>query len=165
MVKADQLSKYVIRPALQAVGLHSLAAEQLLLGTAAAESKCGTYVHQVRGPALGIFQMEPATHDDIWDSYIRYRSELMFKLRALVPAASTGGVGRPPKSDLLITDLRYAAIMARLLYRRSPKPLPKADDWIGMADMWKAIYNTSLGAGTVEHFMGSLVVCGVVKSS
>ena len=119
----------------------------------------------MRGPALGILQMEPATHDDIWDSYIRYRSELMFNLRALVPAASTGGVDSHRKSDLLITDLRYAAIMARLLYRRSPKPLPKADDWPAWQTCGKRIYNTSLGAGTVEHFMGSLVVCGVIKSS
>lgn len=164
MVKADQLAEYVIRPSLVAVGLHSLAAEQLLVGTACAESKCGTYLHQIRGPALGIFQMEPATHDDLWDSYIRYRSELMFKLRALIPVMSTGGVGRPPKAELLITDLRYAAIMARLLYRRSPRALPKADDWQGHAETWKAVYNTTKGKGTTEHFMDSLKKCGVVQA-
>ena len=66
MVKTDQLAKYVIRPALQAVGLHSLAAEQLLLGTAAAGDQSADVCPPGARPGVGIFQMEPATHDDIW---------------------------------------------------------------------------------------------------
>lgn len=159
MVKADQFAQYVIRPALKSINLHSLAAEQLLLGTACAESKLGTYIHQVNGPALGVFQMEPATHFDLWDRYVRYRVELKLQLLHMIPPDMHGKVGGAPSPDLLITDLRYAAIMARLLYRRSPKPLPEPGDWLGMAMMWKLVYNTPRGKGTVEHFMGSLDEC------
>ena len=37
----------------------------LLLGTAAQESAFGTYLRQVNGPALGAFQMEPATFKSV----------------------------------------------------------------------------------------------------
>lgn len=162
MIKADQFARYVIKPALQSLGMYSLPAEQLLLGTACAESKLGTYLHQVGGPALGVFQMEPATHFDLWDRYIRYRMELKLQLLHLVPPDMHGQVGGAPNPDVLITDMRYAAIMARLLYRRSPRPLPEADDWAAMASMWKAVYNTPMGKGTVEHFMESLDQCQVL---
>jgi hypothetical protein len=45
--------------------LASLNAIQLLMGTAAQESHLGTYLKQINGPALGVFQMEPNTEIDI----------------------------------------------------------------------------------------------------
>jgi hypothetical protein len=45
------------------------AAAQLLLGTALKESLQLKYRRQIQGPALGYYQMEPATHDDIWNNY------------------------------------------------------------------------------------------------
>ena len=65
-------------------------------------------------PGLGVFQMEPATHFDLWDRYIRYRMELKLQLLHMIPPDMHGKVGGAPSPDLLITDLRYAAIMARL---------------------------------------------------
>lgn len=85
MIQPDHLLQDVIRPALAVIGLQSVAAEQLLLGTAAAESRLGTYLHQQgNGPALSPWQIEPATHEDVW------RNVLAFKpgLRGLVPKTS-----------------------------------------------------------------------------
>lgn len=52
-MNAEQLRTYVIRPTLQQIDLWSEAAEILLLGTVAHESKCGEYLHQVGGPGAG----------------------------------------------------------------------------------------------------------------
>ena len=160
MFKPDQLREYVIRPALERVGLYSESAEQLLVGTCCAESRLGTYLHQVRGPALGIYQMEPATHEDIWSNWLKYRPEEARIIRELIGAADWQG--DRPNHALLITDLRYATIMARLKYYRSPKQLPQVDDWHGAASLWKQVYNCPMGAGTELHFMDSLLTCGVL---
>ncbi|MGI9250965.1 MAG: hypothetical protein ACR2PR_07175, partial [Pseudohongiellaceae bacterium] len=121
-------------------------AVDLLLGTAAQESLLGTYVRQVGGgPALGIYQMEPATHDDILDNYVRYHDDLVDKL------AEIFGSTLPMAPERLVYDLRYATIMARLHYYRRPEPLP--DDLVGLAQYWKTHYNTELGAGTVSEYV------------
>jgi len=63
MTDADHLRREIIAPALRHIGMWSGAAENLLLGTAAVESRMGTYLRQVGGgPALGIWQVEPVTH-------------------------------------------------------------------------------------------------------
>jgi hypothetical protein len=161
MFNPKQFREYILRPVLSSVGLHSPAAEELLLGTACAESMLGTYVHQVGGPALGIFQMEPATHADIWRNYLEYRDELHDKVVGCVPANGWSSWGDMPSHDLLITDLKYATILARIHYRRSPEPLPAEGDWEGMASMWKKVYNTEDGSGTEEHFLQAVKDCGV----
>jgi hypothetical protein len=64
-----------IGPVLRQLGLDEYrmqAAEELLLGTALQESGL-IYRRQLNnGPALGLFQMEPATHDDIWADFLTY---------------------------------------------------------------------------------------------
>ena len=49
-------------------------AQWLLLGTAAVESSGGRYLYQIKGPARGIFQMEPRTGWDIWENYLVHRT-------------------------------------------------------------------------------------------
>jgi hypothetical protein len=144
-INAAQLREHVIRPTLKHLDLWSQAAENLVLGTILTESR-GEYLKQVgTGPALGLIQMEPATHDDIWNNHLKYQPVLSAKLRELeTPAALTKGALE------LIGNLYYAAAMCRVFYRRLPDPLPAADDPEGMARLWKKRYNTPLGAGTVE---------------
>lgn len=162
MIDPTQLLRYVIEPALTPLKLYSLAAGQLLLGTAAAESQCGKYLHQISGPALGIFQMEPATHSDCWDNWLAYRGDLAGEIRYMVPQDMWDTGHARPRHELLMTDLRYAAIMARVKYRRSPVQLPAENDWHGCAKVWKSVYNSAKGAGTELHFMDSLVTCKVI---
>jgi hypothetical protein len=147
----DQLRELVIVPTLKSLNLHTKAAENLVLGTALVESRA-RYIKQLgTGPALGIFQMEPATHDDIWDNYLSYRTDLANQIKELVRVTEAGE---------MIGNLYYAAAMCRVHYRRVRSPLPEAGNALDMACYWKNHYNTALGAGTVSkaqpHFV---VVC------
>ncbi len=148
-IHPDHLLRYVVRPTLEALGLASSAAERLLLGTAAHESGLGRYLRQVNGPALGIYQMEPATHDDIWRHWLPAYPQLRDQVRAW---AADCAVAYPP-ADQLVWDLRYATAMARLHYRRVRDPLPDADDIAALAAYWKTHYNTVRGRGDPQQYV------------
>lgn len=146
-INNKQFRKYVIRPALNAIGAYSRAAEELLILTAAVESHGAEYIHQLgNGPALGPFQMEPATHDDIHTNYLYYKARLKEAVSSLC-----GDDRLMPSSMHLTTNLLYAAAMTRCHYLRVPSALPMSDDALGLARYWKEHYNTYLGAGTVEE--------------
>lgn len=145
-LNADQLRVHIIRPALEAIGLWSAAAENLVLGTAMVESNL-TYIRQIRGPALSIFQMEPATFWDIQNNYLRHQPEL----DARVAALQSGMYGGDHLHLELIGNLNYAAAMCRVFYRRIKAPLPAADDALALAKYHKQYYNTPLGKTVVAH--------------
>ncbi|MDX1428656.1 MAG: hypothetical protein R3282_00145, partial [Rhodothermales bacterium] len=65
-----------IRPALAALEKKGRASEELLLGTAIQESLLEFRRQLGGGPARGLFQMEPATHDDCWENYLNFRRSL-----------------------------------------------------------------------------------------
>ena len=75
----------VIRPSLKKLGLHSTSGEELVPGTAIIESGL-TYLKQHGdGPALGLWQIEPPTHEDLYTNFLNYRPELgsiLMELRA-----------------------------------------------------------------------------------
>ena len=141
----------VVRPALAAIGRPGIAAEQLLMGTAVKESDLLHKTQLGGGPALGYFQMEPATHEDLWSNFLSLGSgrELGGKIRALGNTGSTG----VPASSLLKDNDQYAAAMCRAHYARRSDPLPAANDVEAMAAYWKKWYNTPLGAGTADQFV------------
>jgi hypothetical protein len=141
-INTKQLRELVIQPTLEYLGLDSLAAQNLLLGTCAQESAMGTYIKQVNGCALGIYQMEPATHDDIWKNFIFFNFSLKEKVSEL---GTTQGK--------LIGNLNYATAMCRIHYMRINEPLPAADNIYGLAAYWKKYYNTEKGKGTEEQFI------------
>lgn len=161
-LNGQQLIDLVIRPTLEILGLYSPASCNLVFGTAAAESHCGKYLKQVgAGPALGIFQMEPATHDDIWRNYLRYNEG---RAGALVRLSIPHKFGEAPEGVLveaqeMVGNLYYATAMCRIHYLRKREPLPAADDLEGLAWYWKTHYNTLLGKGTVSHFLESWKAC------
>ncbi len=137
---------YVIRPTLERIALWSQSAENLLLGTALTESGGLKWLHQLGGgPALGLYQMEPATHDDHWQNFLAYRPGLRERVESVLAPGD--------KLDQLMTNLAYATAMARVHYLRDPEPLPAADDIEAMAHYWKRVYNTEAGAGTVGKFV------------
>lgn len=144
MLDVPQFKSLVISPALAVIGLHSVAAEELLLGTALQESRL-QYLKQIGpGPALGLFQMEPVTHDDIWNNYLSYRKDLATKVIRLTH-------NRVQAS--LATDLLYAAAMCRVHYRRVADALPAQGDYEAQAAYWKEHYNTFEGAGTEDEYL------------
>jgi len=144
MLDIHQFRELVIVPALEAIDARSLAAEELLLGTALQESGL-MYLKQIGGgPALGLFQMESITHDDIWLNYLAYRPILSEKMTALEPSQA---------ARALVTNLLYAAAMCRVHYLRVTSPLPEAGDYEAHAAYWKKYYNTPAGAGTAEEYL------------
>lgn len=67
--------RHTISPALQSISSNkfptwSPAAKELLLGTAIVESDLQFRKQHGDGPARGLFQMEPVTHNDIWDNFL-----------------------------------------------------------------------------------------------
>lgn len=149
---AKQLRDYVIRPTLKYLGLHSQSAEQLVLGTIFQESR-GEYIKQLGdGPALGLAQMEPATHDDIWFNYLAYKRKLASNISELASIKSLDP-DMVPKAKELMSNLSYAVAMCRVHYLRVPEPLPKAGDIEAMGKYWKQYYNTPLGAGSADEFV------------
>lgn len=144
-IDAKQLKLFVIIPTLCQIGLYSDAAVNLLLGTCAQESQMGTYLKQINGPALGIYQIEPNTHDDIWDNYLRYKPDLAAKILA-IDARGTNN---------LVVNLAYATAIARVQYLRAPTALPAANDINGLALYYKKYYNTANGAATAAEFINN----------
>lgn len=137
----------VIRPTLVRLGAKfaSDAAVNLLIGTALHESGGLRWLKQLSaGPALGVYQIEPATLRDVYASYLCYR----LPLRATVALIAAPGAREPQ----LITNLAYATAIARLIYWRAPEPLPAADDIDGLGRYWKRRFNTAGGKGEAEDF-------------
>lgn len=140
----DQL-KNLIERVLKQLDLYNEDAVNLLLGTAAQESHLGEYIRQLgNGPALGIFQMEPATFRDIMVNYLKYKPDLGQKIIAL---AGTNGL----KSEYLEFNLVVAIAFARLHYLRVSEKIPNTID--GYARYWKVYYNTCKGKGTEQEFI------------
>jgi hypothetical protein len=143
----------LVRDALQPpFGLYTVAVEELLAITCAQESLGATYLWQndskgfPSGPAIGPFQMEPATHDDLWNNFLFYRPILAKPL-------GEASAGR------MAWDWYYAIRIARLNYYRFPMPIP--NDLEGLIRYYKKYWNTDLGAATLgqvrsnyERFVG-----------
>lgn len=140
-----QLKRYVVAPALEAIGLGGEAAVNLLTGTALVESQA-MYLRQVGGPALGMWQMEPATHDDCWRNFLDYEARRPLAVRIAGMAASD-----MPRVEQLVCNLRYACVMARVKYYRVAQALPEASDAAAMSAYHKRWYNTFAGAADIQR--------------
>jgi len=155
-IDTSQLKQFVVIPTLQQMGASrsSLAAINLVVGTALAESNAAM-LRQVTntgyGPARGLWQMEPFTHDDCWSNWLRFpaQSRTATAIRSII-----GNV--PAVADLMIVHLAYACAMCREKYFRAPAALPRFDDAEGRSQYHKQFYNSALGAAdpvaNVAHF-------------
>jgi hypothetical protein len=144
-----------VRIALKRMQMPDSNAERLLMGTAVHESQGFKYSRQLGGgPALGYFQMEPRTHDDCWQNYIKYRPILRLGIVACLAPQSMPRGAACPSASLMLTNHVYAAAMARVRYMRAPGRLPHYG--AAIAAYWKDNYNTRLGAGSIQEFKNSL---------
>lgn len=150
MIHSTQLRELVIRPALKGINLYSPEAEEMLIATCAQESLDGYYLKQIsdhKNAALGIYQMEPDTHDSIWNTTLTANSNLGF-----VVMTSCKYTIRP-KADVMIYNLLYASVMARVFW------LPVKEDFAEIGDidalwfLYKKYWNTAGGKATKEDFV------------
>lgn len=134
----------IVAPVLKRLGLDSLAARRLLAGTALTESGLRFLVQLGGGPGVGVYQMEPATHADIWKNYLHYRPELAGKIAVY----ACDGL---PRTEQMAGNLYYATALARVHYRRAKPPLPDAENATALAQYHKDHYNTALGKTDVAQ--------------
>ena len=142
MISYAQFRKYAMWPVVSNFPTPNLAI-QCLSAFVAHESDGGKYLHQVGGgPALGPYQMEPATKRlvDRWvrrdDGTPMWGKEVYFQAPV----------------DELMTDMKCATWYARVLLLADPYPLPKLNDEDGV---W-ATYRRVWGPGkppTKAHFL------------
>ena len=135
-----------IRTVLQAIAeiiTYADDAVELLMMTAAHESRMGTFLEQRGGPALGIFQMEPATLKDLYENYIAYRVRLYDLARSFEVKPLT-------REQNLMVNLPFMIVTARLHFYRDKEPLPSLHDIDAMARYYKRVWNTDKGAATPE---------------
>ena len=141
----QQLLDFVIKPTLEQMGsrFNSRAAQQLLMLTIAQESSMGHFIRQVGGgPAISIYQFEPATLNDLYENFLEYRPNCLD-----IVSEFEAGI-----DNELFGNNFYATALARMQYFRDSKPLPEFDDRDGMWEYYKRIWNTHLGAATYEEF-------------
>ena len=158
----QQLHDYIIKPTLEYMGGNYYSKESafLLLCTAAIESNCGEYIKQINGPALGVWQMEPDTHSDIWNNCDALKS-VFFEESIL-------GMHGKYNNKPLIQSPMYACAMARLKYSMDPSPLPKYTgnpeiDLASFYKVYKRVYNTELGASTYQKWCNAIAANHILK--
>lgn len=152
MINKEQLRELIIKPTLRYLDpeiMYSEAAVELLMMTCAHESRLGTYIAQINGPALGIYQMEPVTEKDLHDNFLDYRHDLSDQIHYLTCDLVT------PVVPELVANLTYATAMARVHYYRDKEALPDKDDIQGLAMYAKRVYNTKAGKATWQSYAGA----------
>lgn len=147
MVPPSQFRAHVIRPVLMHLEkseprLNSVEAENILLGTAIAESRLSELM-QRDGPALSMFQIEPTTFEDVYRRYLPdRRPDLLEAIERLAIPAHALLVQLPGNQH-------FACAIARIRYWMDPAPLPKGID--ELAAYWKRVYNAS-GRGSPQNW-------------
>jgi hypothetical protein len=133
-IAACDLSQHVIRPTLLYLGCHSAVAEALLLGTAASQSALGSALDDRRGH--GLYRIAEQRHLQLWDQYLARDPELASRVRGL---ASQHAFLAAPHLELTV-NLRYATAIAWLLIEAEQAELPDADDLLGLARVWRQVF-------------------------
>jgi hypothetical protein len=158
-MNSQQLHDLIIEPTLKYMSgnYNSKDARFLLLCTAAIESKCGYYIEQIKGPAKGIWQMEPDTALDIWKNCdaLKDGENIGGRVSSLALRCNT-------RNNLALSP-SYACAMARLKYSMDSAPLPKYDNFRAVYDYYKRIYNTPAGASTYEKFKQACIECNIFE--
>jgi len=155
MIEKDDLKHQIVEPVLWDMGMYSEEAVELLMGTAAQESHL-THRRQIGGgPALGYFQMEPATAEDIVFRYLPLKDREFQKKVELAANEAVMSLTPDMLAQRLEDNVFLMVALARLKYYMVPEAIPK--DLHGQAAYWKRWYNTPLGAGTTEEYMTNYI--------
>jgi len=138
--------KKLINWTLDYLDMDSPEARELIFKTGMAESGYRAIEQHGGGPAVGYFQVEPATIKDTIDNYVTYRQHIQTKL---------WGLGFDDKDMVLrvMGNIPLQVAFCRLKYRRDKHALPPCGNLEAQGKYWKRVYNSYKGKGTVEHFM------------
>jgi len=152
-ISASHLREYIIEPVLNYLNLKEdrEVAVKLLLGTAAQETNMGLHLKQLKGGVgMGIYQVEPATYNDLFKNvFPRYQLTLAKIERLRGDFKDYGPFDMHP----MIGNLYYQTAIARMVYWRWPTPLPENPKLLDLAHYWKTWYNTGEGKGSPMQFV------------
>ena len=167
---AQQLHYYIIKPTLQyrSGNYYSKESAFLLLCTAAIESNCGEFIKQINGPALGVWQMEPATQMDIYsecDALKTVGTENSETFNFITDLKLKGSMTN--KSAMILSPM-YSCSMSRLEYSMDPILLPilpvdSSVDLKSVYEYYKRVYNTELGASTYDKWYTAIAANHVMR--
>jgi len=144
-IEAKQVLDLIIRPTLNLLEMQSLSAQKLMLITGMLETGFDYLKQHPEGPALGWWQMEPATFFHLC-SYIRRKKALHQKVLSIIFTDML------LPFEALVWNLRYACILARIQYWQHEEPLPAHTDMNGLASYYLKYYNGG-GKGTKARFL------------
>lgn len=146
---------YVVVPTLKYLDPdipYSDGAVEQVLGTGLAESHLCRLVQVGGGPALGVYQIEPATHEDCWAHWMLWQPGQLYQKVTNLEVRGIGLDWTNARHLQLQTNLAYATAICRIVYRRSPLPLPPSGDRHAQGVYWCDAYNKG-GAATPEHYV------------
>ena len=141
--------KEIVEYSLYKIDCYSDDALALVVRTGMAESSyTALRGYGKNNPAIGFWQIEPATMYDMMRNYIAYKPQYRKALEKL---------GMQLKGDdieiSVISNMAVQAALCRLHYRRDKYSLPSWDSIEDQGKYWKRVYNTHMGRGTVKHFI------------
>jgi len=110
---SKELRETVIRPTLKYLGKDSYAAENILLALA----QLGQQNHCQQGKSFGIFQIDAALHQKVWNKHLAFNPDLASKIRGL---ASQREFLNNPHIELT-TNLSYATAIAWAIHLAFPE--------------------------------------------
>ena len=110
---AKELRETVIRPTLKYLGKDSDATENILLALAQIGQQNGS--HQEK--SFGIFQIDAALHQKVWNQYLAFDPDLASRIRGL---ASQREFLNNPHIELT-TNLSYACAIAWAIHLAFPQ--------------------------------------------
>lgn len=124
--------------------------ERLVMGTAAQESGF-SYLRQINGPAVGLWQIEMATFNDLAQNYVRYNPDI----RGMLESLRTGWADSHIKADEMIAgNLHFACAVTLAQYRRFWRTAYNDTQTVrGLAHIYKVYWNTPSGKATEEQFI------------
>lgn len=99
-------------------------------------------------PAIGFWQIEPATLFDMMKNYIHYRPHYRKALEEMGMSFEGDNI-----EISVMSNMAVQSALCRLHYRRDKHSIPSWDDLEAQGKYWKRVYNTEEGRGTVGHFM------------
>ena len=136
----------VVEMTLKKMDMYSKDALAMVMRTGMAETGFRHLKQMGDGPALGFFQVEPATIMDTIDNYVKYRPTIEAHLNEI-------GFDKKDVAYRMMSNIGLQAAFCRLKYRRDKFAMPSRKDIEAQAKYWKRVYNTKLGKGTEEHFI------------
>ena len=138
-----QLQELIAKPTLEKIPKgYSNEALMAFMMCVAHESTRGEYIKQVNGPALGLIQMEPKTHNSVW----KFGDSVWDNALLLgIITADEYNKKLHPKPERLIYDLVYNVFMFRQRMFMKPKPIPKNGSAISMylKEHWNSIHGAA----------------------